>query len=67
MKHFTELMGDILIVVYGAFSTWMFAMVLFTGTFFVEPNRVILVTELVLSLVIIAVGINRYFDDLKSR
>lgn len=67
MKHTIEVIGDALIITFGAWSVFTFAHILLYGRLFlVEPNMAILATETILAVGVVAVGIERLIDDLKK-
>lgn len=62
-----ELAGDVFIVGYGTFMLWAFLTIFFKGGFMfaVEPDTALLVLEILLTLGIILLGIERFIDDLE--
>ena len=62
-----ELIGDALILAFGALSLRVFIPIIIWGeVLIVESNSVILTTELLLAAVIVFIGIQRLIDDIRS-
>ena len=61
-----EIIGDALIIASGIVMTNMFAHIWFAGWVNCgEPNRIILGAELILSIMVVIIGIDRFIDDTK--
>ena len=66
-KRLLELIGDVLIIAFGAFSLHLFIPIIFTGSVLCyEDNKLILFTEASLAVAIIALGVDRLLNDLKD-
>ena len=64
-KHILEVIGDTLIIVFGAMSVFLFVDILQHGMArYIEPNMTILIAELCFAGLIAAIGLERLVDDL---
>lgn len=62
-----EIIGDLLIIGCGAAFSWAFLIMIFTGNYLVfESNPFILLTEAILSLVTVGIGIGRFINDARK-
>lgn len=67
MKHILEVIGDTLVIVFGAMSLFLFIDILQHGIArYVEPDMVILVSEMVFAGLIVLIGVERLIDDLRK-
>ena len=68
MKHILEVIGDTLVIVFGAMSLILFIDILQHGTArYIEPNMTILVCEMCFCGLILLIGLERLIDDLKNK
>lgn len=67
MRHeVLELAGDIVLIGYGAWMLFIFVEILLKGSHYVgEPRAMVLGLELVLTILIILLGLERFSDDLE--
>ena len=64
-KHWIELIGDGIIIWFGAWSILTFYLIVRYGAaYFVEPNLWILYIEGVLAVLALAIGFERLIDDI---
>jgi len=66
LKDFIEIIGDLLIIGCGLAFLYIFGSILFYGNYWAgESNQLILNIEIIMALLIIIIGLERYIDDLK--
>lgn len=67
-KWLLELLGDGLIIVFGAFSLRLFVPIILSGEVLCyEDSKLIIITEAVLAGLVIALGVERLLGDLKGK
>ncbi|MBU0778238.1 hypothetical protein KKF82_08265 [Patescibacteria group bacterium] len=67
LKYLLEILGDAIILTFGVLSILLFVGIVTQGAIMlVEPNRDILILELVLACLVIPFGIYHLINDLKS-
>jgi GGDEF domain-containing protein len=65
--EFKEFLGDALLIAFGAVLAFQFITIQIMGRYGQEPNQVILVTEIIASLMITLIGIERFIKDVNNR
>ena len=67
LKHIIEIIGDTLIIVFGAMSLVLFIDIGQHGTArYIEPSMVILISEICFAGLVVLIGLERLIDDLKK-
>ena len=61
-----EILGDIMMVAFGAVLIFKFIDIVILGSYGMEPNHYILWAEFIMSILIIVLGINRFIQDIKG-
>jgi putative Mn2+ efflux pump MntP len=65
LERWKELFGDILVIIYGVWMVYVFSHILLYGSFVgVEPHPWLIKAELLLSVLIMILGIERLIKDL---
>lgn len=66
-REVLELAGDVILVGFGAWMLFIFLEILFKGSHYVgEPRAIVLGLELVITVIIILLGLERFYDDLEQ-
>ena len=67
-EFFKELVGNALLIAYGLFFIWVFSYVMAHGSMkIIEDNPYILWIEVIGALLIVLIGAERLYRDLKGR
>lgn len=67
LKHILEAIGDVLIIVFGIISLYLFIDILQHGIArYAEPSMTILIGEIVFASLIVLIGAERLVDDLRK-
>ena len=65
-KAVLEIIGDLLIIAFGVVTLFIFTAIQVTGGYIaIEPNSLVLWGEILMGVVFVAIGINRFLDDLR--
>lgn len=66
MKGWLEIVGDLLLIAFGVILLYIFITIGFCGWYGWEDNKIVLYTEIGMSLFIMGLGVNRYLNDLRG-
>ena len=64
MRLMLEIIGDTLIIAFGMSLLYQFITIGIVGWYGFEPNKAILYAEIAMSVLILALGINRFVNDI---